>query len=614
MAHPATSRRSAFTDSGPDRRVSQRRGTLRTCVRSPITTPLTASIPDDVVVDPPQERSAAPPLARPAPGFTGFSAPSRSGPSPAPLRSSAPARRHRDPTALTDDERLGVFDDLEVLQRSIDAIGVMVLTEIDDRDQATPATGPPRRVRTAPRPFTGDDRASGVPRVRWLRRDLPDAAALARGEITGERALYVASKPTTATPTPSPPLSRRCSLLSAAEPSFAQFCVLVTDLARFAADADGAEDPDPVTSSAQLHRADDEVVLSATYVDVDGELFEQPVEAATNALWRRWRRPRRQPRPRDADPDPGPCPGATRAGPAWRCGRPQGDPADRHRPVARGRRRPARRAGRVGPDPGRPPRRHRTPRRPAPSPLRRERPRAADTEVVSASPSPARTVGGSPFRPAVGDAGLQRLGASGGPSSTPWACPSPSATGSATRLRPCAAVSSSATEGAPSRGATIHPSGATPTTSCTGPTTAARSWSTSSCCAGATTEWSTGTDGRCRPTTTGPKVTGSSPSPPRRGSPWRPSTDIEVRFLPERGTAPDDPPIGPTSRAPARALQRPTTLERSSRTEVTTSSSTLTTRMIVASTLTCGGNEIRNWLFTWMGNVTYSPLVKSVMM
>ncbi len=247
--------------------------------------------PDDVVADPPRaERGTA---ARPAgPGFTGFGAEQvRSITRSHSALAAARLLAATDPTALTDDECLGVFDDLEVLQRSIDAIGVMVLTEIDDRDLCDTRYGTTSRVwferRHGRSRVTIGRQAS---RGRRLRRDLPEiAAALARGEITGERALYVASKLNDRNADALAAAQQALLALSAAEPSFAQFCVLVTDLARFA-DADGAEDPDPVTSSAQLHRVDDEVVLSATYVDVDGESFEQLVEAATNALWRRWRR------------------------------------------------------------------------------------------------------------------------------------------------------------------------------------------------------------------------------------------------------------------------------------------------------------------------------------
>ena len=52
----------------------------------------------------------------------------------------------------------------------------------------------------------------------------------------------------------------------------------------------------------------------------------------------------------------------------------------------------------------------------------------------------------------------------------------------------------------------------------------------------------------------------------------------------------------------------------SPRTDEITSSSTLTTSTIVASTLTWGGKLTRNALFTWIGKVMNSPLVKSVMM
>lgn len=225
------------------------------------------------------------------PGFTGFG-PAEVTSTARSLDTLSAARTlaATDVTALTDDECLGVFDDLEIIQRSLDAIGAMVVTEIDSRDLCDVRYGTSVRIwferrHGRSRSTVGRQASNG----RRLRRDLPQiAAALARGEITGERAMYVASKLNDRNTDALTAAQQGLLALSASEPSFAQFCVLVTDLARFA-DADGAEEPEPATSSARIHRVEDELAVSATYVDTDGESFEQLVEAATNTLWRKWR-------------------------------------------------------------------------------------------------------------------------------------------------------------------------------------------------------------------------------------------------------------------------------------------------------------------------------------
>lgn len=241
--------------------------------------------PHDVTSDPDPSRPHGP-------GFTGFG----------PATVASTVRSHvalsaarllsaTDVTCLTDDECLGVFDDLEAVQRSLDAIGAMVVSEIDGRDLCDTRYGISTRVwferrHGRSRGTIGRQASAG----RKLRRDLPQIAhALARGEITGERAMYVVSKLNVRNTDALAAAQQGLLALSASEPSFAQFCVLVNDLARFA-DADGSDEPSAATNSARVHRVNDEVAVSATYVDADGESFEQLVEAAANALWRRWRR------------------------------------------------------------------------------------------------------------------------------------------------------------------------------------------------------------------------------------------------------------------------------------------------------------------------------------
>ncbi len=343
--------------------------------------------PHDVTSDPDPSRPHGP-------GFTGFG----------PATVASTVRSHvalsaarllsaTDVTCLTDDECLGVFDDLEAVQRSLDAIGAMVVSEIDGRDLCDTRYGISTRVwferrHGRSRGTIGRQASAG----RKLRRDLPQIAhALARGEITGERAMYVVSKLNVRNTDALAAAQQGLLALSESEPSFAQFCVLVNDLARFA-DADGSDEPSAATNSARVHRVNDEVAVSATYVDADGESFEQLVEAAAK------------------HPDPGR--GAARARPQGCSGGSHQRPTDRDRVVAGRRRRPGRRAQ---PDPRGRDGRNGAPRRPrSPTPLRRPRP------LLLRPRRPRRRTRDQPRRPTcdrvgapVGAAGVQRLGLGG---------------------------------------------------------------------------------------------------------------------------------------------------------------------------------------------------------
>ena len=190
---------------------------------------------------------------------------------------------------LSDDECFGLFDDVELARRSLAAIGGAVLDEIASRDLCdrrygmTPATWFERRHGRTRATVAGEARVA-----RRLRTDLPDiAAALARGDISAERAALIAGKVNDRNAPAFTAAQSALLDLSASEPSFNQFRVLVDDLARYA-DTDGTQ-PEPSRSNVTVHRTDADVIVNGTLTGADGASFEQLLEKATNQLWRKWK-------------------------------------------------------------------------------------------------------------------------------------------------------------------------------------------------------------------------------------------------------------------------------------------------------------------------------------
>ncbi len=192
-------------------------------------------------------------------------------------------------TALSDDECLGIYDDLELARRSLDAYAATIAADIDRRGLCD--------LRYGTRTTTWFARRHGRPRTavsreiktgKRLHTDLNvlHAAAL-RGEITFERAAFIANNVNDRNLNAFHAAQTALLDLSAAEPSWAQFTALITDIARYA-DADGGHDPTEPTSRASLRRVGNELVLDGTFVGTDAETFEQLVETETNRLWRQW--------------------------------------------------------------------------------------------------------------------------------------------------------------------------------------------------------------------------------------------------------------------------------------------------------------------------------------
>lgn len=195
-----------------------------------------------------------------------------------------------DVAALTDDECLGVFDQLELLHRGLAAVGAGVLGEIEARDLCDRRYGSSPRVwyeRRHGRSRSAVGKAAAT--AKRLRATLPDlAAALADGRISAERVELIASKVNDRNADAMAAAQQALLDLSAAELSFRQFAALIDDLARYA-DADGGHDPAEASSKVFTRRTGDQLVMGGTWVGPDGESFEQLLEAATSRLWRKWR-------------------------------------------------------------------------------------------------------------------------------------------------------------------------------------------------------------------------------------------------------------------------------------------------------------------------------------
>ena len=195
-----------------------------------------------------------------------------------------------DVDGLSDDECLGVFDDLELVRRSLSAATGAVLVELESRGVCDARYGTSsgvwfERRHGRSRQSVGREARS----AKRLRSSMPFlAAALGRGEITPERVELIVSKVNDRNVDALAGAQAALLALSAAESSFAQFSVLVADLARYA-DADGGHDPEPGRSRVSARRSGDELLLGGTLVGAQGASFEELVESATNRLWRRYR-------------------------------------------------------------------------------------------------------------------------------------------------------------------------------------------------------------------------------------------------------------------------------------------------------------------------------------
>jgi len=195
-----------------------------------------------------------------------------------------------DVKGLSNDECLGVYDDIELARRSLDALAAGVAAEIDSRGLCDLRYGSATVAWFERR--HGRSRAAVAREVKTgkkLRRDLDVLnAAVLRGEISFERAAFIVGKVNDRNVAAFNATQDTLLELSAGEPSWALFTASVAAIARYA-DADGAHDPAEPKSRVWVRRVGDEVVMDGVFVGLDSETVENLVEAETNRLWRQWR-------------------------------------------------------------------------------------------------------------------------------------------------------------------------------------------------------------------------------------------------------------------------------------------------------------------------------------
>ena len=136
---------------------------------------------------------------------------------------------------LSDDECLGVFDDIELIRRSLDAFSAGVAAEIDSRGLCDLRYGSATVAWFERR--HGRSRAAVAREVKTGRKlrselDVIEAAVL-RGEICFERAAFIAGKVNPRNAAAFAAAQDALLALSAAEPSWAMFTAAVAALARF---------------------------------------------------------------------------------------------------------------------------------------------------------------------------------------------------------------------------------------------------------------------------------------------------------------------------------------------------------------------------------------------
>ncbi|MCZ7629380.1 MAG: 13E12 repeat family protein [Microthrixaceae bacterium] len=246
-----------------------------------------------------------------------------------------------DAKELSDEECLGMVDDIEAARRSLDAASAGVLAEVDRRGLCDIRYGTATGVwfeRRHGRSHTAVNRE--IRAGRRLRADLDDVfTALARGEITFERAAFIAARVNDRNADAFGAAQHALLALSDAEPGWSRFTALVDDLARYA-DADGGHDPTEQQSKVSMRRSADELVIDATLCGSEGFLRRTPRNRDEPHVAPDQPRPPAVPGARDANQNPDPCPSPGRAHPP-RCHNQarqhnldghRDEPGHRHRP------------------------------------------------------------------------------------------------------------------------------------------------------------------------------------------------------------------------------------------------------------------------------------------
>ena len=193
-----------------------------------------------------------------------------------------------DPASLSADERLGVLDALESVDRMLAGASMRHLVAVDDHADLDArfgmAVGGYAEQRYGKKRLTW---VSSIRRGRALMRDLPLVFdALLDGRISRERAELFANVVNPRNAAVLEATQAELLDLSDAEPRFREFAHQLQALASIA-DSDGKE-PDASQSSARMSRSGNHLALVVDVYGDDAVALEQLILVAVSALRRRW--------------------------------------------------------------------------------------------------------------------------------------------------------------------------------------------------------------------------------------------------------------------------------------------------------------------------------------
>ena len=195
-----------------------------------------------------------------------------------------------DVLSLSDDECLGVLDDLERARRAVEAVRMAVAVDVERRGCTQTRFGNRTGGFLAKRHgLPGGDSHGLVKTGQKLLLTLPDiGAALRAGTISAAQAQAIASATTYRNEAGMRAAQDALIGLAAGSQSFKQFKLDVDGIARLA-DPDGGHDPRPDRNRLSRKWVNDELHLQGTLVGELAKEFDQILDVEASRLWRRYR-------------------------------------------------------------------------------------------------------------------------------------------------------------------------------------------------------------------------------------------------------------------------------------------------------------------------------------
>lgn len=192
--------------------------------------------------------------------------------------------------ALCTDERFGLLDALEAIERTVAGVNMKTLVAVDTCGETDISFGmtPPSYSDQ----HLGKDRRSWAGRLcvgKVLSSVMSDVLdAVVNGSLPTERAAVIASAVNHRNAVLMGGAQQDLIDLAASEPSFRDFARIVSELGDLL-DPDGSHHDEPDTSKVTTGRnGDSSLAVNGTFCGVDSHTFEQLLDTATDRLWRQW--------------------------------------------------------------------------------------------------------------------------------------------------------------------------------------------------------------------------------------------------------------------------------------------------------------------------------------